>query len=69
MKWNRIENINSQLIESNNKTTIYYRREERDIEPKAFANLVSSVLYERRWGPFFVEPVVVGLEGPKVKFH
>ncbi len=27
-----------------------------------FINLVSSTLYEHRWGPFFVNPIVVGLD-------
>merc|ERR1712032_890076 len=36
-------------------------REERDMNPKAFANMVSSLLYERRFGPYFCEPVVAGL--------
>lgn len=41
---------------------MYALREEREIRPKVFANLVSSVLYEHRFGPFFVEPVIAGLE-------
>jgi len=41
---------------------MYALREEREIKPTVFANLVSSVLYEHRFGPFFVEPVVAGLE-------
>lgn len=41
---------------------MYALREEREIRPKVFANLVSTVLYEHRFGPFFVEPVIAGLE-------
>lgn len=44
------------------KTNMYKLREERDIEPKTFAHLVSSTLYEKRFGPYFVEPVVAGLD-------
>ena len=37
-------------------------REERQIEPTRFINLVKSLLYKHRFGPYFVEPVIVGLE-------
>ncbi|KAI8331687.1 nucleophile aminohydrolase [Chlamydoabsidia padenii] len=43
------------------KVNMYKMREERDIEPKTLAHVVSSTLYERRFGPYFVEPVVAGL--------
>ncbi|GMF04965.1 hypothetical protein B5S28_g3802 [[Candida] boidinii] len=43
------------------KTNLYKMREERSIEPEAFANLVSSTLYEKRFGPWFVGPIVAGL--------
>ena len=36
-------------------------KEERTIEPETFAHLVSSTLYERRFGPYYVEPVIAGL--------
>ena len=32
------------------------------MKPSTFANLVSSMLYEKRFGPFFCEPVIAGLE-------
>jgi 20S proteasome subunit beta 3 len=40
---------------------MYTIKEEREIEPEAFAHLVSSTLYERRFGPYFIEPVIAGL--------
>jgi len=40
---------------------MYTIKEEREIEPETFAHLVSSTLYERRFGPYFVEPVIAGL--------
>ncbi|EGW29879.1 uncharacterized protein SPAPADRAFT_63501 [Spathaspora passalidarum NRRL Y-27907] len=43
------------------KTNLYKLREERSIEPETLANLVSSTLYERRFGPYFVSPIVAGL--------
>ncbi|KAL1930337.1 hypothetical protein VTP01DRAFT_10499 [Rhizomucor pusillus] len=44
------------------KINMYKMREERDIEPKTLAHMVSSTLYERRFGPYFVEPVIAGLD-------
>lgn len=43
------------------KTNLYKMREERSMEPQTFANLVSSSLYERRFGPWFVGPIVAGI--------
>lgn len=43
-------------------TNLYKLREERDISPKVFSNFVSTTLYEARFGPWFVEPVVAGLD-------
>ncbi|KAK9326010.1 nucleophile aminohydrolase [Lipomyces orientalis] len=43
------------------KVNLYNLREERKIEPETFANLVSSSLYEKRFGPYFVGPVVAGI--------
>lgn len=41
---------------------MYRLTEDRDISPKAFSNLVSSLLYEKRFGPYFIEPVIAGLD-------
>ena len=41
---------------------MYTIKEEREIEPETFAHLVSSTLYERRFGPWFIEPVMAGLQ-------
>nr|AAT09074.1 proteasome beta subunit [Bigelowiella natans] len=49
------------------KLKMYSLRENRPMRPKVFSSLVSSTLYEKRFGPYFVEPVVAGLdakEGP-----
>ncbi|CAI5760431.1 unnamed protein product [Candida verbasci] len=43
------------------KTNLYKLREERDIEPSTLANLISSSLYEKRFGPWFISPIVGGL--------
>lgn len=44
------------------KTNLYKMREGRDISPTTFANLVSSTLYQKRFGPYFTGPVVAGLD-------
>ncbi|GFY85423.1 proteasome beta subunit C1 [Actinidia rufa] len=40
---------------------LYQLREERDMKPQTFASLVSALLYEKRFGPFFCQPVIAGL--------
>jgi len=49
------------------RTNLYKLREEREVSPRVFANLVASTLYEKRFGPYFTEPVIAGLEGPDNK--
>ncbi|KAH9950793.1 nucleophile aminohydrolase [Amylocystis lapponica] len=44
------------------RLNMYTIKEEREIEPEKFAHLVSSTLYERRFGPYYIEPVIAGLE-------
>ncbi|KAI0049306.1 20S proteasome subunit beta 3 [Auriscalpium vulgare] len=43
-------------------TNMFLIKESRPLEPSTFAHLVSSTLYERRFGPYFCEPVLAGLE-------
>jgi 20S proteasome subunit beta 3 len=40
---------------------MYKLREERVMEPKTFAHLVSNMLYEKRFGSYFCQPVIAGL--------
>lgn len=47
------------------RTSLYKLREEREITPKAFTHMVSSLQYSKRFGPYFVEPVFAGLGGAK----
>lgn len=49
------------------KHNMYKLREERAIEPLTLANLVSSTLYEKRFGPYFVGPIVAGLDSKTSK--
>ncbi|KNE68438.1 hypothetical protein AMAG_13091 [Allomyces macrogynus ATCC 38327] len=44
------------------KSNLYKLREERPMEPRTFAHMVSSTLYEKRFGPYFAEPVIAGLD-------
>lgn len=44
------------------RVNMYTIKEEREIEPEAFTQLVSSALYERRFGPWFIEPVIAGMQ-------
>ena len=37
-------------------------REERVMKPSTFGHMVSAMLYEKRFGPYFCEPVVAGLD-------
>lgn len=39
----------------------YKLRENRDITPEVFASLVRTKQYQHRFGPYFVEPVIAGL--------
>jgi 20S proteasome subunit beta 3 len=41
---------------------MYTIKEEREIMPVTFAQLVPSTLYECRFRPYFIDPVVAGLE-------
>lgn len=44
------------------RLNLYELRENRSIKPKTFMSVVSNLLYERRFGPYFVEPVIAGLD-------
>eukprot|EP00002_Diphylleia_rotans_P010865 TRINITY_DN2150_c0_g1_i1.p2 TRINITY_DN2150_c0_g1~~TRINITY_DN2150_c0_g1_i1.p2 ORF type:complete len:205 (+),score=45.43 TRINITY_DN2150_c0_g1_i1:94-708(+) len=50
------------------RTNMYKLREERDIRPTVFGNLLVSMLYEKRFGPYFVTPIVAGLEPDNTPF-
>eukprot|EP00239_Pterosperma_sp_CCMP1384_P001263 CAMPEP_0197848566 /NCGR_PEP_ID=MMETSP1438-20131217/9127_1 /TAXON_ID=1461541 /ORGANISM="Pterosperma sp., Strain CCMP1384" /LENGTH=191 /DNA_ID=CAMNT_0043460869 /DNA_START=284 /DNA_END=859 /DNA_ORIENTATION=- len=41
---------------------LYQMREDREMKPETFANMVSSLLYEKRFGPYFCEPLIAGLD-------
>ncbi|OAD55362.1 Proteasome subunit beta type-3, partial [Eufriesea mexicana] len=43
------------------RLNLYELKENRQIQPKTFASMVSNLLYEKRFGPYFVEPIIAGL--------
>jgi len=50
------------------RVNMYAMKEDRTIGPKTFAHLASSTLYERRFGSYFVEPVIAGIEDDGTPF-
>jgi len=44
------------------RSNLYELREDRAMTPQVFSNLLSNMLYEKRFGPYFCEPVVAGLD-------
>lgn len=50
----------SQLLKF--KMKLYQLRENRVMEPETIMNLISTTMYEKRFGPYFTEPVVAGLD-------
>eukprot|EP00922_Rhytidocystis_sp_ex-Travisia-forbesii_P070600 GHVS01105435.1.p1 GENE.GHVS01105435.1~~GHVS01105435.1.p1 ORF type:complete len:206 (+),score=30.34 GHVS01105435.1:109-726(+) len=44
------------------RTNLYELREERAMPAAVVSNLIGSVLYSRRFAPYFVAPVVAGLD-------
>jgi len=47
---------------------LYKLREERNMSPQAFASMVSNALYQKRFGPYFCEPVIAGLDAENKPF-
>lgn len=44
------------------RLNLYELQENRHVKAKTFSSMVSNILYERRFGPYFVEPIVAGLD-------
>jgi 20S proteasome subunit beta 3 len=47
---------------------LYNINEHRELTPEAFAALISTMLYEKRFGPWFCEPIVAGLKEDNTPF-
>lgn len=43
------------------RMNMYKMREEREMKVKTLSSMVSSMMFEKRFGPWFVQPVVAGL--------
>ena len=50
------------------KVNLYKLRENREMKPETFSALLSTMLYEKRFGPWFCEPVVAGLREDNTPF-
>jgi len=50
------------------KLNMYKLREEREMKVETFSAMLTNTLYERRFGPYFVEPVVAGLKDDNTPF-
>jgi 20S proteasome subunit beta 3 len=44
------------------RVNLYELRENRRIKPQTMLSVVSNLLYERRFGPYFIEPVIAGID-------
>lgn len=44
------------------RTDLYHLNEEREMTPKVFTAMISNLLYSKRFGPYFCEPVIAGLD-------
>ena len=44
------------------RMNLYKLKEERDMSPQVVTSLLSHLLYEKRFGPYFIEPVIAGLD-------
>ncbi len=44
------------------RKNLYEVRENRTMHPKRFASMLSNFLYEHRFGPYFIEPVIAGID-------
>ncbi|OQR96664.1 proteasome subunit beta type-3 [Thraustotheca clavata] len=50
------------------KLNMYKMQEEREIKPKTLSAMISNMMYEKRFGPWFVEPIVAGLTSENKPF-
>ncbi|VDO16055.1 unnamed protein product [Rodentolepis nana] len=53
------ETVSQRLLFRKN---LYELRENRHVRPKTLLCMLSNLLYERRFAPYFVEPIVVGID-------
>jgi 20S proteasome subunit beta 3 len=41
---------------------LYNLQEERNMTPKVLSHLLSFLLYEKRFGPYYMEPIIAGID-------
>lgn len=51
------------------RLNLYELKENKKISPKTFTSMISNLLYEKRFGPYFVEPIVAGLDPVTMEPH
>jgi 20S proteasome subunit beta 3 len=44
------------------RMNLYKLKEEREMSPKVLSHMLGKILYSKRFGPYFVEPIVAGLD-------
>jgi len=44
------------------RVNMYELRENRRITPKTLSSLISNFMYEKRFGPYYIEPIVAGID-------
>ncbi|KAF8565518.1 hypothetical protein P879_08036 [Paragonimus westermani] len=44
------------------RKNVYELRENKPIRPQTITTMLANLLYERRFGPYFVEPIVAGFD-------
>nr|QBH73449.1 proteasome subunit beta type protein [Franklinothrips vespiformis] len=49
------------------RVNMYELKEGRAMQPKVLGAMLSNMLYERRFGPFFVEPMIAGINSITLK--
>ena len=47
------------------RKNLYEQKEHRQMSPKVFENMLSNMLYEHRFGPYYVSTIVAGLTTDK----
>lgn len=43
------------------RKNLYELKENRKMSPEIFSSMVSNMLYEKRFGPYFIEPIIAGI--------
>ena len=49
-------------LEMRKKVELYRKKGNVDLTPQLFINLVSNTLFEHKFSPFYLNPIVVGLD-------